>query len=68
MCCIVSTLRGALTAGELALICAKEKLYNLTFSTLQAGPRNFQRDANIENDHLNTFTQTSTNKLKTLSY
>ena len=62
MCCIATTLRGALTAGELALICAKEKLYNGTFSTLQADPRNFQRDANTENDYLNTFTQTCTNK------
>ena len=48
--------RGTLTAVELSLICAKVQLYKSTFSTLQSDPRNFQRDASTENDHLKTFT------------
>ena len=50
------TFPGILTAVELSLICAKVQIYNSTFSTLQADPRNFQRDASTENDHLKTFT------------
>ena len=52
----LSTFPGILTAVELSLICAKVQIYNSTFSTLQADPRNFQRDASTENDHLKTFT------------
>ena len=52
----LSTFPGTLTAVELSLICAKVQLYNSTFSTLQSDPRNFQRDASTENDHLKTFT------------
>jgi len=52
----LSTFPGILTAVELSLICAKVQLYNSTFSTLQSDPRNFQPDANTENDHLTTFT------------
>ena len=57
-CCFffLSTFPGTLTAVELSLICAKVQLYNSTFSTLQSDPRNFQRDASTENDHLKTFT------------
>ena len=51
-----SMFRGTLPAVELSLICAKVQLYNSTFSTLQSDPRNFQRDASTENDHLKTFT------------
>ena len=53
---LLSTFPGTLTAVELSLICAKVQLYNSTFSTLQSDPRNFQRDASTENDHLKTFT------------
>ena len=53
---LVSAFRGTLTAVELSLICAKVQLYKSTFSTLQSDPRNFQRDASTENDHLKTFT------------
>ena len=52
----LSTFPGTLTAVKLSLICAKVQLYNSTFSTLQSDPRNFQRDASTENDHLKTFT------------
>ena len=52
----LSAFRGTLTAVELSLICAKVQLYKSTFSTLQSDPRNFQRDASTENDHLKTFT------------
>ena len=52
----LSTFPGILTAVELSLICAKVQIYNSTFSTLQADPRNFQRDASTENNHLKTFT------------
>ena len=53
---LLSTFPGTLTAVEFSLICAKVHLYNSTFSTLQSDPRNFQRDASTENDHLKTFT------------
>ena len=53
---LLSTFPGTLTAIEFSLICAKVQLYNSTFSTLQSDPRNFQRDASTENDHLKTFT------------
>ena len=53
---LLSTFPGTLTAVELSLICAKVQLYKSTFSTLQSDPRNFQRDASTENDHLKTFT------------
>ena len=53
---LLSAFRGTLTAVELSLICAKVQLYKSTFSTLQSDPRNFQRDASTENDHLKTFT------------
>ena len=52
----LSAFRGTLTAVELSLICAKVQLCKSTFSTLQSDPRNFQRDASTENDHLKTFT------------
>lgn len=52
----LSTFPGILTAVELSLICAKVQLCKSTFSTLQSDPRNFQRDASTENDHLKTFT------------
>ena len=52
----LSTFPDILTAVELSLICEKVQIYNSTFSTLQADPRNFQRDASTKNDHLKTFT------------
>ena len=52
----LSAFRDTLTAVELSLICVKVQLYKSTFSTLQSDPRNFQRDASTENDHLKTFT------------